>query len=203
MNPIENLLAKKMHEAEPALNLEGTDGKLLQIANQDLKNYLRLKWDIENEDVVEKMEQTLNEDPAEFETFLSVWTSMWMNKWRTRVKLFLGNQDGNEVNKAPKIPAIADTVLNELKCKQEITQMVQSTLIKNGEICGTDLFTEYLLKLEIGNRINADFEDKETIFAILSGALRRARDVAQIAGPVIFVKVEKAYFTAANTWAQR
>jgi hypothetical protein len=78
-------------------------------------------------------------------------------------------------------------------------EVVEATLIKNGEICGTEILAENLLKMELGDKNNQTLGDKEQVVMVLNNALRKARDMAQSRGPLIFVKVDKAYYgTAIN-----
>jgi hypothetical protein len=70
-----------------------------------------------------------------------------------------------------------------------------STLIKNGEICGTEILAENLLKLELGEKsIQSITDDKERLFTVLNNTLRKSREMAQSRGPLIFVKVDKGYY---------
>jgi len=69
-----------------------------------------------------------------------------------------------------------------------------ATLVKNGEICGTEILSENLLKIELGERCVQDPSDKERILSAVNSALRKAREMAQSKGPLIFVKVDKGYY---------
>ena len=40
MNFVETMLSKKIEEAEPSLDLQGADRKVLQVAIQDFTNYI-------------------------------------------------------------------------------------------------------------------------------------------------------------------
>src|SRR5665647_3874091 len=84
MNSVEIALSKKMQEAEPALDIFGADRKVLQVAFQDFSNYFKFDWKVEEGtidcDVAEKMAQVYEKDPAEFESFLTVWTGLWLKK---------------------------------------------------------------------------------------------------------------------------
>jgi hypothetical protein len=75
-------------------------------------------------------------------------------------------------------------------------EVLEATLIKNGEICGTEILSENLLKMELGDKNNQNLKDKELVLTILNNALRKARDMAQSRGPLIFVKIDKAYYSA-------
>jgi len=71
-------------------------------------------------------------------------------------------------------------------------------LIKNAEICGTSIVAEHLLKMELGKQENQDITDTKQVFAVLTNALCKARELAQGVGPLLFVKVDNNYFGAAK-----
>jgi hypothetical protein len=195
MNPAETLLAKKMLEAEPLLDIQGPDQKLFQVAYQDFTNYIRFsrgpsEGDAEDLDVSQRIET----ERGEFEAFAQVWVGMWLRKWKSRVKLFLGNNGKRELGQVTKVVADAGPLWERLDCKKEMTEMVTSTLIREGEICGTEIFAQYLLKAELGKKSDMDVRKPEHLFAVLNGALRGAREMALCSGPFMYVKVDKAYF---------
>jgi len=98
------------------------------------------------------------------------------------------------MSEATKTLAKAELHWRKLDCKEEMIGIVISTLIKNAEICGTNLLAESILKMELGKKIDVDVNNKEHILAVLNNALRRARQMAQIVGPLITVKIGKNYF---------
>ena len=204
MNFAETMLTEKLREADPALDLMGSDRKVLQVAFQDFTNFLKFHWNLigkeaNNLELVDKMERFFLENPAEMEAYLTVWTGIWLKKWKERVKLLIGNQNTNKWNKVSKTIADPELIWRKLERKQEIMELVVSTLIKNGEICGTEIISENLLKMELGERKTAmPFNEKEHILNVLNSALRKARDMAQSKGPLIFVKIDKGYYSAVN-----
>jgi hypothetical protein len=203
MNFIEIMLAEKLKDADPALDITGSDRKVLQVACEDLTNYLKYHWNlIGNEasqcELVERLEHFFKENPAELEEFLTVWTGIWFKKWKERVKLLIGNQNANKWSRVSKTLNNAEPYWRKLEHKQEIKEVVAATLIKNGEICGTEILSENLLKMELGEKRVQYLSDEERVFTIANDALRKARDMAQSQGPLIFVKVDKGYYSAAN-----
>jgi hypothetical protein len=72
--------------------------------------------------------------------------------------------------------------------------IVTSTLIKNGEICGTSILAENLLKMELGSEKKTYTNDKEQVVNAVNNALTKARELTQSKGPLIFVKVDKGYY---------
>jgi hypothetical protein len=123
---------------------------------------------------------------------------MWFKKWKERVKLLIGNQNANKWNKVSKTLSNAEPLWKKLEHKQELREVVVATLIKNGEICGTEILSENLLKMELGEKRIQGLSDKEQILTALNNALRKAREMAQSKGPLIFVKIDKGYYSAAN-----
>jgi hypothetical protein len=77
-------------------------------------------------------------------------------------------------------------------------EIVSATLIKNGEICGTEILSENLLKMELGEKHVQCLGDEERVFSVVNNALRKARDMAQSKGPLIFVKIDKGYYGVTN-----
>jgi len=203
MNFLEILISEKLKDADSALDITGSDRKVLQVACQDFTNYLKFHWGLIGKEasqceLVEKLESLFKEDPSELEEFLTVWLGMWFKKWKERVKLLIGDQNANKWNKVSKTLCNAEPLWRKIDHKQEILEVVVATLIKNGEICGTEILSENLLKMELGEKRVQLLSDKEQICTILNNALRKGRDMAQSRGPLIFVKIDKGYYGTSN-----
>ena len=149
-------------------------------------------------ELVEKIDTLFKEDPAELNAFLTVWTGIWLKKWKERVKLLIGNQNANKWNKMSKTLTDVEPMWRKIEHKQELQEVVISTLIKNGEVCGTEILAENLLKMELGEKSVQNISDKERLFTTLNNALRKAREMAQSRGPLIFVKIDKGYYDTAS-----
>jgi hypothetical protein len=199
MNYVEIMLGEKLKDADPALDVTGSDRKVLQVACQDFSNYLKFQWNLIGKEanqceLVEKIEKLYKENADELDAFLTVWAGIWFKKWKERVKLLIGNQNANKWSKMSKTLQDAEPLWRKIEHKQEILEVVEATLIKNGEICGTEILSENLIKVELGERNLKDVSDKELAVVTLNNALRRAREMAQSKGPLIFVKVDKGYY---------
>jgi hypothetical protein len=206
MNFVEIVLTEKLKDADPALDILGSDRKVLQVACQDFANYLKFHWNLigkeaNNFELVERMEQFFKENPAELEVFLGVWVGIWLKKWKERVKLLIGNQSQNKWNKVAKTLANAEPLWHNLQHKQELMEIVIATLVKNGEICGTEILSENLLKMELGEKRSLSLNEKEQTLNVLNNALRKAREMAQSRGPLIFVKIDKGYYNTGNEYS--
>ncbi|HSV49407.1 MAG TPA: hypothetical protein VLH35_03745 [Candidatus Acidoferrales bacterium] len=203
MNFVEIMIGEKLKDTDPALDVMGSDRKVLQVACQDFTNYLKFHWNLIGKEasdceVAEKLELLFRENADELDAYLNVWINMWFKKWKQRVKLLIGNQNANKWNKMTKNIIDAEPLWRKLEHKQELQEVVISTLIKNGEICGTEILAENLLKMELGEKTIQNLADeKERVFSTLNNTLRKAREMAQSRGPLIFVKVDKGYYDTA------
>jgi hypothetical protein len=203
MNFVEIMIGEKLKEADSALDVTGSDRKVLQVACQDFTNFLKFHWNLIGKEasqceLVEKLEKLFKENPTELEEFLTVWVGIWLRKWKERVKLLIGRQNANKWNKVSKTLSKAEPLWKKVERKQELQEVVVATLIKNGEICGTEILSENLLKMALGEKRVRHLKDKERIFAVVNNSLRKAREMAQSRGPLIFVKIDKGYYGAVN-----
>jgi hypothetical protein len=203
LNFIETLMSEKFLEKNPLIDVLSADRKVLQIACQDLTNYLKTLWDLAGKDtsnceVAEKLEKLFEEDPQELEEFLSIWTGIWLKKWEERVKLLIGSENSKRWNSVTRILNNAEPIWARLSSRQEMEDVVISSLIKNGEICGTSILAENLLKMELGDGKKEYSTDEEQVMNVVNNALRKARELIQSKGPLIFVKVDKGYYNSAN-----
>ncbi len=74
MNFVEIMLGEKLKDADPALDIMGSDRKVLQVACQDFTNYLKFHWNLIGKEsnqceLVEKLEKLFKEDAAEIRCF--------------------------------------------------------------------------------------------------------------------------------------
>ena len=199
MNFIETLMSEKLVEKNPLIDVLAADRKVLQIACQDLTNYFKNHWDLVGEEaseceVAERLEKVFEENQEELTEFLGVWTGIWLKKWKERVKLLIGNENSKRWNSVTRILNNAEPIWARLTGRQEMQDVVISTLIKNGEICGTSILAENLLKMELGDDKRKYPNEKEQVVSVVNNALKKARELTQSKGPLIFVKVDKGYY---------
>lgn len=199
MNFIETLLSEKLKNVNPTLDVFGSDKKVLQIACQDLTNYLKVHWNLVGKEaneceLVDRLEKFFNENPSELEEFLDVWTGIWFKKWKERVKLLIGNENSKRWDKVTKILNNAEPLWRRLSNRWEMEEVVTSVLIKNGEICGTSILAENLLKIELGEKSRGYFNEEEQVMNAVNNVLRKARELSRSKGPLIYVKVDKGYY---------
>lgn len=199
MNFVEMLLSEKLKAKNPMLDIFGADRKVLQIACQDLMNYLKVHWNLVGKEaneceLVDKLEEFHQNEPKELEEFMEMWTGIWLKKWNERVKLLIGDDDSKRWNKVTKVLNNAEPVWKSLTNRREMQEVVISTLVKNGEICGTSILAENLLKMEIGENKKEYTHNEERTLNIVNNTLRKARELTRSKGPLIFVRIDKGYY---------
>ncbi|MEM1563694.1 MAG: hypothetical protein QW161_03355 [Candidatus Bathyarchaeia archaeon] len=192
-------MSEKLKSKNPMLDIFGADRKVLQIACQDLTNYLKVHWNLVGKEaneceLADKLEECYQKEPKELEEFIDLWTGIWLKKWSERVKLLIGNEEAQKWNKITKILNNAEPIWRRLTNRREMQEVVISTLIKNGEICGTSILAENLLKMELGENKKKYMNDQEQVLNVVNNTLRKARELTRSKGPLIFVRIDKGYF---------
>ena len=203
MNFVEILVGEKLKELDSALDILGSDRKVLQVACEDFTNYAKFHWQLMGKEasqleLADRMEQLYKEERTELEEFLNVWVGVWFKKWKERVKLLIGEESAQKWSKVSKTINNAEPIWRKIEQKQDLKELVALTLIKNGEICGTEILSENLLKMELGEKRVQYLDDKERMLVAVNNALRKGRDMAQSKGPLTFVKIDKGYYGTSN-----
>ena len=202
MSFIELLLLESLKRKNPLLDLEGMDRKVLQNAYEDLLNYLKTVWNISSfkykveYEIAEKIRKFYTENPEELLDFLDIWTGIWLKKWNERVKLLIGNDD-RKWRKINKNLTAGEPLWFQLRSREEFKDYVIKSLIKNGEICGTSILAENLIKMELGasfEKNKSKLNDRENLLNLLNNTLRRARELSRSKGPLIFMRIDKRFF---------
>jgi hypothetical protein len=194
---LESKLSLKIKEAEPTLDITGADRKVLYVASQDLQNYLKFISNLSGKadsPCADTTKQPSLKDPAEIESFLTVWVGLWLKKWKERFNLIIDSNKtptlGKTVDRAEQI----ETLWFRLACRYELTEIVISELIRNKEICGTKIIAENILKAELGKQGIHDVNSKAQTLSLLSIAQRKAREISQKKGPLVSLKIDKNYY---------
>jgi hypothetical protein len=203
MNFIEIMIGEKLKEMDSALDILGSDRKVLQVACEDFTNYAKFHWGLIGREtsqleLTDKLEQIFREDRDELAEFVNVWIGIWFKKWKERVKLLIGEDNTSKWSKVTKTLNNAEPLWRKLEGKQEIRELIATTLIKNGEICGTEILSENLLKLELGEKRVQCLSERERVLIAVNNALQKGRNMALSRGPLIFVKIDKGYYGFAN-----
>ena len=199
MNLIQLLLSKSLRNRNPQLDLQRSDKRILRIASQDLMNYLMFHWKLTGQEITqpeftERIRRYLHEKPEELKEFLNIWSGIWMKKWNERVKLVTETEESQRLKKNHKRLSQVEPILRQLRNRSEIEDMVAEALIRNGEICGTSILAEHLLKTELASRIERkNFANSlEDLLDITNKVLTRARHLSRNKGKKIFIIIRKS-----------
>lgn len=201
MNFIELLLSRCLKDHNPLLDLQGSDRRVLQIACEDLINFLKVHWELIGQengdyDLIEKVHKFFEDNSEEFSEFVGIWAGLWIKKWNERVKLLIGNSRSSQWSRVNKRLKNAETLWRKLKRRGEMKDILIESLIRNSEICGTSIMAENLLKLELGacEEKNGSRSEPEKLLNLINTTLRKARQLSYSKGPLIFVKIDRKYF---------
>lgn len=202
MNFLELMLSQCLKDHNPMLDLQDSDRRVLQIACEDLVNFLKVHWRLIGQengdyDLIEKVHKYFEDNSEEFSEFVNIWAGLWIKKWNERVKLLIGNNASHQWSKVNNRLKDAELLWRQLKRRGEVTDVLVESLIRNGEICGTSIMAENLLKLELGaSEEKHDWKsEQEKLLNLVNTTLRKARQLSYSKGPLIFVKIDKKYFT--------
>jgi len=199
MNFVELMLAESLQNRNPQLDLQDTDRKVLRIACEDFINFLKVHWKLVGQEIVEvelteKIRQYHQENPEELVEFVNLWSGIWMKKWSERVKLLLAQENSERWKEANARLVKAEPTWRRLRNRSEMEDMVIDALVRNGEICGTYILAENLLKNELVPYTDGKIFINEELLAITTKAIKKAKQLSQSKGPLIFVKVDRKFF---------
>ncbi|MGD6850496.1 MAG: hypothetical protein ACQCN6_00370 [Candidatus Bathyarchaeia archaeon] len=193
----EGKLSRKIKDAEPTLDITGADRKVLQVASQDLQNYLKFiskPSPKTNPDYTEPLEQPLPKDSEETEAFLTIWLGFWLKKWKERFNLVIGTNKQINLGKTAEKAEQTESLWFRLACRYELTEIIESELIRNAEICGTKIIAENILKAELGKQTGRDVNSREQTLKLLKNCLCKARELSRRKGPLVAIKVDRNYY---------
>lgn len=199
INPIEQMLFRSLKKKNPQLNPNTTDRKVFQIASQDLLNYLKFHWKLigrENPEIelTEKIEKYSQEKPKELQQFIDLWSGIWIKKWNERVKVLITNEDNLYWKKTKQRQLKAEPLWRQLPYRNEMKDIITGTLIRNGEICGTFILAENLVKNELAKYAENKIYVNSKLLSITKKAVEKAKAISQSKGPLIFVRIDRRFF---------
>jgi hypothetical protein len=198
---LETKLKTKVIEAEPSLDITGADKKVLHIIQQDLRNYIKFlskPAKPENPDCPNSIEQILQEASEEIDSFLTVWTGLWLKKWKERFNLLINPKTNPVVGKAAERAEKMEECWFQFASRYELSEIVVLELIRNAEICGTAIIAENIIKTELGKQKTQDLNSKASSIALIRSVLQRVRELSQKTGPLVSIKIDKNYYCQVN-----
>ena len=199
INTIELMLSQSLQDKNPQLNPNTTDKKILQIASQDLLNYLKFHWKLTGKqhatiELTEKIETYTQKNPKELQQFINLWSGIWIKKWNERVKILITNEDNLYWKKTNQRQLRAEPLWRQLPYRNEMKDIIINSLIRNGEICGTSILAENLIKTELARYSENKIYVNQNLLNITDKAMKKAKQLSQSKGPLIFVRIDKRFF---------
>jgi hypothetical protein len=195
MTVTERLLSQELKKAEPSLDLLGADRKVLQVAYDDFKNYEKfLAFSSEKTMNDSEIAQQAKNDSRTNEEFLSAWANLWLKKWKQRFSLLLGQTDMEKQAANPEKLANAQATWTKLSCREEMLEMIATTLIRNSEVCGISIIAEDILRRELMKTPTLDVDCAKQVLTLLNASLTEARKMSMRIGPLVHIKVDKEYY---------
>jgi len=198
MNLIQLLLSESLRNRNPQIELQVSDKRLLRTASEDLMNYFMFHWKMTSQEITqfefkERIRRYLIEEPEELKEFLKIWSGLWMKKWNERVKPVTETEESQRLEKNRKRLNQAEPLWNQLRNRIGIKDIITEALIRNGEICGTSILAEYLLKTELASRMERKnpTNSLQDLLDITNKALERARNLSRTRGKTIFIITRK------------
>lgn len=182
------MIKKRLAELLPDFKPYGVDDKLYNTAIEDFNNYFNTIWfNMEGNEcrVMEKFLEWLQSNPETAKEEMDAWVSLWLGKWKSRVKLLFGteamlNKDAHQVQKIVK----EDTVRHYYE-GIEYKNRVIAALIKRGEIVCTVVIANYVITKLLA-KLNTLDRRKE----FLERYEREVKDVSGLTGKTVFLSLK-------------
>ena len=175
---------------------------MANVALADFKNFLKVKESLQGEtyvnDIVnEKLEGMLRKKSIDKE--LKDWLVLWLEKWRERVKIVFSEKELKKYSSRDNsnLELSLNRMINSIRYWNELKELTIGSLIRNNEICFTDLTAENILKAEIQKiylrikekRKVIDILNKNPLF-LLNSIINRVKELKKTNGPAIVIKLD-------------
>jgi hypothetical protein len=201
------LLSESLRNREPRLDLGGADRKVLSIAIEDLRNYLKVHWRLMGIETAEselraKVRQSFYERMDELEELVDFWVGMWIRKWNERVKLVIGDKTHRHLKNIHEFSDKGGAKWKSSTSWSGVEETAIEALIMNGEICGTKVLAQSLLKSELGERAHKK-TNTDDLMVVVNSLLKRARELSESSGPLMFIRVDKRFWNVQREDSRR
>ncbi|MEM2341780.1 MAG: hypothetical protein QXX94_05270 [Candidatus Bathyarchaeia archaeon] len=196
-NRIFSLLIEEFENYIPQFKPYTLDYQMVVYASRDLETWLKVKLNTEDNRIIYKnLENYLKNEAADLRVSLNLWASMWLNKWRERVRVLstkfeMPSDYMEKVRKARKI-------YQDMEYKFELKNMAIKRLVNQGELCMIEFIAENLIIEEIAKRIQKT--DKNALLPMLNPLSIYNAVSARIArlpkekGPLVYLNIKPNIF---------
>ena len=203
VDPI-SLTLQKMIERNIEKVTPGERQVMTSVASVDMVNYLMIKLGIEDHEEAEEMVRgyavkMIEESPAEFLSITGEWFDIWLWKWRQRVRLVLGKEKEEHET---TIDQRVKPIIPMIKHYKELFRYTVSSLIRNNEVCFTNLLAENLIKSSLYKMsLSVDHPpklakmiNKNPVF-LLEDISKRVKNLKRFKGQLVVVRVNPQIFS--------
>jgi len=191
-----SLLAEELKEYVPQFEPYSADYQMVVYASRDLEEWMKCKWSVNSGALYEILGNLIENRYGEFHIFLKSWVSIWLEKWRERVRL---------LHTKPKLPPNVMKRIKEAKkiyqkseFKRELKNLLTKKLIRHGEICMTSFIAENLIIEEIARRLRDARPDSNNIkldpIDIYNSLSRRIFGLSKERGPLVYLRIKPYMF---------
>ena len=187
-----SLIAEEMKNRIPQFEPYSSDYQMVVYASKDLEEWMRQKLSLRGGSFYEALERMLYDGRGEFRVFVKSWVTIWLGKWRERVKL---------LHTKPKLPPSVEKRIKEakriygrLEFRKELKNLITRKLISQGEICMAGFIAENLIIEEIARRLRNPNVDSKNLrldpIDIYNALSRRVLEIQRERGPLIYLRIK-------------
>ncbi|MCD6594010.1 hypothetical protein J7L00_08040 [Candidatus Bathyarchaeota archaeon] len=187
-----SLIAEEMKNRIPQFEPYSSDYQMVVYASKDLEEWMRQKLSLRGGSFYEALERMLYDGRGEFRVFVKSWVTIWLGKWRERVKL---------LHTKPKLPPSVEKRIKEakriyrrLEFRKELKNLITRKLISQGEICMAGFIAENLIIEEIARRLRNPNVDPKNLrldpIDIYNALSRRVLEIQRERGPLIYLRIK-------------
>lgn len=196
-----------LKKIEPSLELQGRDQRLLHICCADFKNYsdyleensmnsegimpssVAMEVDLTTGDY--RVEE--NDETEEIVEFVQMWVKGWRKKYLERVQITVKKFPSFKSSKTRERGARMMSNFSKEEI-DGIKKAIVRTLIKNGEICCTDILTDASFKAVLGRYSKEGEWTPEKKLNFMSSIIREVKRMSHTRGVLVFIKPDKRYY---------
>jgi len=191
-----SLLAEELKEHVPQFEPYSADYQMILYASRDLEEWMKCKWSVNSSALYETLGNLIEDRYDEFHIFLKFWISVWLDKWRERVRL-LHTKPRLPPNVMERIKK-AKRIYQKSEFRRELKSLLTKKLIHHGEICMASFIAEKLIIEEITRRLRDVKPDSDNVkldpIDIYNSLSRRIFGLSKEKGPLVYLRVKPYMF---------
>lgn len=180
-----------------------------QVALKDFKNYLKttenLIGDIDSDYKVQVLiSKYLDKNPDYLKETAEDWLEYWLVKWKQRVKLVI-NEKKKENSEEKKIDKEIVNILKRIPLIKELKELTIGSLIKNHEICFTDVIADSIIKNELYKLKTKLIDDDKVVkyvtkypISVLNNIISRVEKLKNYKGYLVVLRVDRSIFNSSS-----